>query len=255
MTTRSRYNAGNLEFYEDTGFETTAPTAPLQFLEDFIGAGHSAGIPAAASPVAGYPWVKKIVGAAPPTAAFVANAPGGQAALTLLANNEAEEASIYWNDNLALDVTKRLNFEARIALSVAPSAAGVQAVFGVAQAWAATPDGNARYLEFGATANNGLLIRSKDGVTTFSQAAAYIATPSSAILLDTNFHMFRIDASDPTDVAFYFDGNRVNPKGSVTWAATSANSLTQPYLSVFKTASVGLATLTIDKVDAWANRA
>jgi len=253
MTTRSRWDAGSQIFYEDIGMETVASMAPLGFNEEFIGGGHTAGFPAAGSPIAGYPWVKKIVGAAPPTAALVANAVGGQAALTLLANSEKEEATLYWNDNLSFDMTKRFQIEWTNTLSVAPSAASVQAVFGVAQAWIDGPDNNARYLQFGFTANNGLLCRSKDGTNTYSVAAAPIST-GVAITVDTNPHLYRIDLSDLTDVAFYYDGNRVNTKGSITWSASSANSLMQLYASVYKPSGTGLATLTIDRVDAWANR-
>jgi hypothetical protein len=254
MTTRTRWDAGSQIYYEDIGMETVQSLAPLVFNEEFIGGGHTAGFPAAGSPIAGYPWVKKIVGAAPPTAALVSNAAGGQSALTLLANSEKEEATLYWNDNLSFDITKRFQIEWTNTLTVAPSAAGVQAVFGVAQAWIDGPDNNARYLEFGFTANNTLLCRSKDGVNTYSVTAALIATPTVSITVDTNPHLYRIDVSDPTDVAFYFDGNRVNAKGTVTWGATSANSLTQIYASVYKPSGTGLATLTIDRVDAWSNR-
>jgi hypothetical protein len=251
MTTRAKYINGIQTFFEDKTFETVMPMAPLQFADDFIGAGHSAGVPAAASPVAGYPWVKKIVGAAPPTVALVANATGGQMQLALTATSELQDAVLYWNDNLAIDVTKGTVFEARAALSVPPSAAGVQVVFGLAAAWINGPDSNVKYLEFGCTANNSLLVRSQDGTTQYSIAAA---NAGSAVSLDVNFHVFRIDASDVTDVGYYYDGARVNAKGSVGYAATGANAILQPYISCYKTVSTGLATLLIDKVDLWSNR-
>src|ERR1700738_5082238 len=193
MTTRAKYINGIQTFFEDKTFETVMPMAPLQFADDFIGAGHSAGVPAAASPVAGYPWVKKIVGAAPPTVALVANATGGQMQLALTATSELQDAVLYWNDNLAIDVTKGTVFEARAALSVPPSVAGVQVVLGLAAAWINGPDANVKYLEFGCTANNRLLVRSQDGATQNSIAAA---NAGAAVALDTNFHIFRIDASN-----------------------------------------------------------
>ena len=255
MTDQATIDAGTDRIYDDTqAYETVLSYAPLQFLEDFIGAGHSAGLPAMGSPVAGYPWVKKIVGSGPPTAALVSNAAGGQAALTLVSTSEKEEATLTWNDNLSLDETKKLNIEIRAALSVPPSASGVQAVWGLAQAWIDGPANNARYLQFGVTANNALLLLSKDGINTYSIAAAYLATPTTQITLDTNFHMFRIDSSNPADIGFYVDGARVNAVGSITWSATAANSIMQPYLSVYKPSGAGLATLTIDKVDIWGSR-
>ena len=160
----------------------------------------------------------------------MSNAIGGQVALTLLSNSEKEEATIYWNDSLSLDETKKLNVEIRAALSVPPSASGVQAVWGLAQAWIDGPGNNARYLQFGVTANNKLLLLSNDGINTFSVAAAFLNTPSTQIALDTNMHVFRIDLSNPADIAFYVDGARVNAVGSITWGATATNSLMQAYL-------------------------
>jgi hypothetical protein len=56
----------------------------------------------------------------------------------------------------------------------------------------------------------------------------------------------------PDDTAF--DGNRCNPRGSIGLAATGANAILQPDLSVYKTAGASLDTLVLDKVDIWANR-
>jgi hypothetical protein len=252
MTTRAKYVSGVQTFFEDKTYETVMPMAPLTFADDFIGAGHSAGVPAAGAPVAGYPWVKKIVASAgTPTAALISNAAGGQMQLALAATSELEEATLYWNDNLAIDVTKGAVWECRAALTVPPSVAGAQVVLGLAAAWSNGPDTNAKYLEFGCTANANLLARSQDGTTQNSIAAAVAGSP---VALDTGFHMFRIDCNDVTDVGFYFDGNRCNAKGSIGFASTGANAILQPYLSVYKTASASLGTLVLDKVDIWANR-
>lgn len=252
MTTRSKYRSGILNFFDDNqNFETVLPMAPLVFGDDFIGAGHTAGVPASGSPSVGYPWVKKIVGAGPPTVALAANAVGGQMQLALTATSEKEDAVLYWNDNLAIDVTKGAVFEARAALSVAPSAAGVQMVLGLAGAWIDGPDNNLHYIEFGCTANANLLCRSQDGTTQNSIAAV---NAGAAVALDTNFHVFRISCESDSDVAFYVDGNRVNASNSIGFAATGSNAVLQPYVAVYKPSGVGVATLLVDKVDLWANR-
>ena len=251
MTTRAKYIAGTQTFFEDKNFETVMPMAPLMFGDDFIGGGHTAGVPAAGSPVAGYPWVKKIVGAAPPTVALISNASGGQIQLALTSTSEKQDAVLYWNDNLSIDVTKGAVWECRTALTVPPSAASVQAVFGLAAAWIDGPDNNVKYLQFGATANNNLLVRSQDGVTQNSIAAAIAGVAQT---LDTSFHTFRIDCNDVTDIGFYFDGNRVNASKSVAYAATGVNAILQPYCAVYKPSGTGVATLVHDKVDLWANR-
>lgn len=251
MTTRSRYRTNVLTYFDDANFETVQPMAALLFEEDFLGAGHGAGVPAAGSPTLGYPWVKKIVGAAPPTVGLVANGGGGQMQLALTAASEKQDAALYWNDNLSIDVTKFAVWEARAALSVTPSAAGVQAVFGLAAAWIDGPDSNVKYLEFGCTANGNLLIRSQDGVTQNSFAAV---NAGAAVALDTGFHLFRIAAENPADIAFFYDGNRVNATGSVSFAATGSNAILQPYAAVYKPSGTGVATLVVDKIDVWANR-
>ena len=251
MTTRAKYINGIQTFYDDKNFETMMPMAALQFADDFIGAGHTAGLPAAGSPVAGYPWVKKIVGAAPPTVALISNASGGQCQNALTATSEKQDAALYWNDNLSIDVTKGAVFECRAALTVPPSAASLQMVLGLAAAWIDGPDNNVKYLEFGATANANLLVRSQDGTTQSSIAASNAGV---AVALDTAFHVFRIDCSDVTDIGYYFDGARVNASKSIVYAATGANAILQPYLAVYKPSGTGVATLVADKVDIWANR-
>jgi hypothetical protein len=252
MVTRATYRASIAYEYEDLTQETVASAAPFQFGDEFVGAGHTAGIPAAGTPVAGYAWVKKIVGAAPPTVALVSNAGGGQIAAALTSASQAQEASLYFNDSLCVDTTKIGQAEWRAALSTAPSAAGVQAGLGLGSAWVGGQLNLAEYMFFGWTANAKLLIEALDGTNTFSLSAAQIG--GSAITSDTAQHIFRIDWSNSADIAFFYDGNRVNTVGSVTWGATGASAILQPWHTVYKPSGVGVATLTIDKVDIFNGR-
>jgi hypothetical protein len=253
MGTRTRFEGGILREFDDAQqHETVFVNAPLLFAEDFIGAGHSSGIPSSGAPAVGYPWVKKIVGAAPPTVALITNAAGGVVTCALTSASEKQDAAIYWNDNFAVDMTKKAGFEIRAALQVTPNAAGVQMVLGFQSAWVDGPDAATFYLSFGCTANGNLIIRSKDGVTTSSIVAAPVG--GAQIVLDTNYHIFRIDVTEPTDVGFYLDGVRVNAAGSIKFAATGSNAVLQPYTSVYKAAGAGVASLAIDKIDVWAGR-
>jgi hypothetical protein len=246
MTTTSKFHAGRLEFFDTATFEYMLPVAPIHFYEDFLGQSYVA-VPAAGSAVDGCPFVKKIVGAGPPTLAGVANAIGGQVACTLTATSEKEDCVLYWGDNLALDCTKGLIFECRSLLSVLPSASGVQAVWGVASAWIDGPQNNTCYMEFSAQASGAVLVTAFDGVTTTSVA-------SGVTVGTTDWHIYRIDASRLTDVAFYIDGNRVNADNSISFAATGTLAVLQPYLAAYKASGTGVATLTIDYVRAWMNR-
>ena len=249
MTTRDQYVAYIQRTYDDSTQETVNGGWSLQFGDDFVGGGHTAGIPPAGSPTAGYPWVKKIVGSGPPTVALVTNSIGGTIAAALTSTSEAEEAGLYWNDSLSFDVTKSGMIEYRAALSVLPTGVAGAAI-GLGSAWVSGGFLNlARYLGFGWSASGALLVIALDGVqTAVSVAAKQIG--GSAITSDTNQHLFRIDWSNNSDIVFYYDGNRVNAVGSVTWTATAgANSNMQPWVDVYKASGVGVGTLTVDKVD------
>ena len=250
-TTRADYRGGVQVYFDGNTSETTAFAHPFQFSDDFVGAGHTAGIPLAGAPAAGYPWVKKIVGT-PTGVALVTNSSGGQLACALAATLEAEEASLYFNDSLSFDTSKISQGEWRSALSVIPT--GVASAFvGIGSAWVGGPLNLARYAGFYWSASAALQIISKDGAgNTFSFAAAQIG--GAAIISDLNFHLYRIDFSNPADVVFLVDGNRVNPVGSVVWAPGAVNGILQPWHTVYKASGTGVATLTIDKIDLAGNR-
>ena len=246
MSTRAKYVAGVQSFFDDGTFETVHKMSPLVFRDDFLGAGALV-VPAAGSAESGVDWVKKIVGAAPPTVAGVAKAVAGQMALTLTSTSEKQDAVLYWGDNEALDVTKGLVFEAKINLAVLPSAAGVQAVFGVASDWVDGPDNNTCYLQLGATANGALLIRSFDGVTQLSASA-------NVTLTTADWAIVRIDATDLTDVKMFVNGNQVTSNGQINFAATGSLAVLQPYFAMYKPSGTGVGTLKVDYVKAWMNR-
>jgi hypothetical protein len=245
MTTRSSYRSGVLTYFEDIAQERVLPVAPIHFYEDFLGQSYVA-VPAAGAAVDGCPFVAKIVGAAPPTLAGVANAIGGQVASTLTSASQKQDCVLYWGDNLALDCTKGLVFEARVLLSVTPTLVA-QAVWGVASAWIDGPQNNTCYAEFSAQASGAVLVTAFDGVTTTSVA-------SGVTVGTTDWHIYRIDLSNLADVAFYIDGIRVNATGSVNFAATGTLAVLQPYLATYKASGLGVGTLTADYVRAWMNR-
>jgi hypothetical protein len=247
MSTKVRYLAGTQVFYDpQQNYEHMMSMAPLFYDEEFLGGGKAGGaFPSSAT--AGSDWVKKIVGAAPPTVGGVSNGAGGQVACTLTSTSEKQDAALYWGDQLALDVTKNLVIELRAQLSVLPSAAGVQAVFGASSAWIDGPDNASKYLEFGATANGAILIRSQDGTAQKSIA-------SGITVLTTEWHVYRIECTDVTDIRYYIDGVQVSANNAVPFAATGSNAILQPYMSMYKPSGTGVGTLTVDYFRAWQNR-
>lgn len=250
INVKGKYVGGAPTMFDAVSGETCFSAQPIVFEDEFVGAGHTAGIPAAGSPAAGYPWVKKIVGAAPPTVAAVANAAGGQIGCTLTATSEKQDAALYMNDNLSFDVTKGLVWEARASAIVLPSVAAVQMVWGLQSAWIDGPDNGSFYLGFGLLGNGTLIVRSKDGVTTNAINATGVAALNAG-----DFHIFKVDATDPTNVQFYVDGQLVTGLGTVAFAATGASAILQGYASAYKASGTGVGTLAIDNMQIRANRA
>lgn len=249
MTTRSQYpggSTGNLRFFDDVTFETSRIMAPVDYRDDFLGAG-SLVVPAAGSAESGVDWVKKIVGAAPPTVAGVASAAGGQIACTLTNASQKQDALLYFGDQKGFDVTKGLVFEARIKLSVLPSATGVQAVWGLASDWIDGPDNNTCYLQMGASGSGAVSVRSFDGATTISAASGVTLTTADWIIC-------RIDATDITNVQMYINGAGVTTAGQINFAATGTLAVLQPYFGVYKPSGTGVGTLLVDYVKIWSNR-
>jgi hypothetical protein len=227
--------------------ETIARNSAAQVDEDFLGAGHLAAFPT--SPTIGYPWVAKIVGTTP-TVGIVANQPGGVAAVALT-SGATQEAVLYAGDQLNWDMTKYASFEARLALSVLPTGVA-ELVWGFHSAYVAGPDNTTQYLDFQVLGNGAVNVRIKDGV---SSPQSFV---SGVTLVAGVFHNFRIDVSSPANVVFYIDGKRVGPApplAPMTFAATGANAILQPYFVAFKGATADVGTMQIDMVQAGMNRA
>jgi hypothetical protein len=180
----------------------------------------------------------------------VANAVGGQVAITLEATSQKQDAVLYWDDQKALDTTKGLVFEARFQLSVLPSVAAVQAVIGVASDWVDGPNSNTCYAVVGATGSGALLLRTYDGVTTISAALSPALT-----LITTDWAIVKIDFSDVTNVKIFVNGQQRTTAGQINWAATSTLAVLQPYAAMYKASGTGVGTMKVDFIKTWMNRA
>jgi hypothetical protein len=232
--------------YDNATAETVQRYTTVILDEDFLGPGHTT-IPAQGSPASGYAWVQRIVGAAPPTCSIVANYAGGLIRLALAANSEAEEADLYANDMLNWDMTKSTTWEARISNHVLPSVAGVEFVFGLQSAWVSGPDNASFYAQFQQNGSGLVNMRTKDGVQTLTY-------PTTTTMVVDTFHNFRIDATDTTNIRFFIDNVEQSTKGQLSFAATGANAILQPYFAVYKPSGTGVGTMDIDSVQAGMNR-
>jgi hypothetical protein len=210
--------------------------------EDFQGAGHLPIFPATAT--TGYAWVSKLTGTA--TVGVIANFPGGAAACALNATSAAQEALLYSADQLNWDATKSATFETRLAMSVLPTGIA-EVVFGLRGPWNAVPDSVATYVDFQLLGNGLVNIRIKDGVSAVQSFSTGITLAAGV------FHNFRFDLVDPANVLFAIDGVRVSPV-RMSFAATGAAAVLQPYFDVFKASGTDVATMQIDSVQIGANR-
>ena len=241
--TRARYAGGVQAEYDSITGQTCFASAPIWFDEDFIGARGSV-FPTIATP--GEPWIKKIVGAAPPTVSAI-NAAAGIVQIALTATAEKQDAILYFGDQLTFDVTKGFSFETRILLPVTPGAAGVAATFGMMSSWIDGPDNNAYYARFQANGSGAVNLQTKDGVTTGSAS-------SGLTMATSDWHIFRIDMTDTSNIGFWIDGNVVYQASPFSFKAVGSNAILQPYFSMYKPSGTGVGTMQVDFCQCWGNR-
>lgn len=245
MATRAKYVGGVVQWYDNATHETVLRASPIQFGDDFRGA--DVVIPAAGSAESGVPWVKKIVGAAPPTVGKVADATNGVIECALTADDQKQNAEVYTNDELNFSILQGLVFEARFALSVLPTLAA-EFVVGLTSAWADGLDATT-YNLIATCDGNGLIACEKD------DNAADESASSGVTLVADEYAIVRIDCTDPLDIKFYVNGNRVASGTTFDWVASAANSKVQPIFGMYKASGAGLGTALVDYVKVWQNRA
>lgn len=240
MSTQAKWIA-NILYYFDPSllYETILSMLPVTFVDDFIGS--DVVIPAAGSPESGCKWVKKIVGAGPPTVAVVADGLNGIVACALTSDSQKQSADLYMNDELQFSVKQGLIFEAVITQSVLPTL-GAESVIGVVSAWADGYDAITYSAFFTCDGDGEIICESDDNVTDASAS-------SGVTVLNTDTVVLKIDCTDITDIKFYVNGNEVAGSTTFSWAASAANSKVQPIAGMYKASGAGVGTLQVDKID------
>jgi hypothetical protein len=239
---KARWINNILTYFHRSTFERVLPVAPLVFYDDFVGAGNVV-VPAAASAESGMPWAKKIVGAAPPTVAGVADGGGGLVQCALTSASQKQDAGLYMDDQRNFDITKGLIWEARVKLSVLPTLVA-EAVFGLVGDWADGPDAITYSAFFTADGSGEIICEADDNATNSSATSGVTATTAQ-------WKIYRIDFSDVTDVRFYIDGVHVATGTTFPYAATGANAILQPYIGLYKASGAGVGTVQVDYVRIW----
>jgi hypothetical protein len=238
MSIKAKYQGQVLRYFESTTHESALLVAPHSIKDDFDGA--DTVIPAAGSPESGCRWVKKIVGAAPPTLAKKADTACGVIEAALTADSQKQNAEIYTDDQRVWSLENGLIFEARVKLSVLPTG-NAEAVVGLIGDWADGLDA-ATYSVFFTMDGSGEIICEMDDNTTDR------STTSGVTLTTSDWAVLRIDASDISDVKFYVNGNAVATGTTFAYAATGANATLQPIAGMYKVSGTGVGTLLVDYI-------
>lgn len=234
-TTRSRFNAGVLTFFDRSTQESVAPIAPVVFYDDFLG-----------NALDTFKWGARDTGGA--TEGVVADSANGVLGLALDATNEAQLAGVDWADQRTLVLNQGLVFEARFRLSVLPSAASVIAVIGLQGDHNAAVDTVAESIWFRADGNGQMTVEHDDT----SHESSKVAT--GVTLTTSDWIVAKIDCSDISDVKFYINGNRVAAATTFDMSAVPALAL-QPVARISKSAATSVGTLQLDYARAWMRRA
>ncbi len=246
MTTRAKWEDGILTFYDpDRDHETVEKEAPVEFYDDFLGA--FTAVPAAAGAESGCRWVDKIVlTLGTPTVAIAADAASGAMQCALEATAEEQEALCYMDDQRQFSLEQGLIVEMRARLLVVPTLLG-EIVWGLAGDYVKGPDNVARSVWFTADGSGEVFCEKDDAGT--DQSAT-----SGVTCLATDWKVYRIDATDVTNILFFIDGVNVATGTTFGYVGTGANAILQPYFGCYKSGGAGLGTLKIDYVRIWQKR-
>ena len=225
--------------------------SPVQFYDDFLGADNGAGFPneyiAGENTTAIWRTVETNLNA---DIAVVNDAANGIVRIAADVDDNAEEGTIFFNDNLQFRLDQGLIFECRVAMSVLPTNVGgelTSIIFGLASANAALPDDVAVNAWFRLEGTADILWETDDATTddddndTLENAGAGV------------YDTYRIDCTDWTTPKFYINGALV---GTGNMAGLIAPEV-QPFFRVDKqwaAANTSLGALDIDYVRVWQNR-
>lgn len=249
MSTKSRWVAGRLEFYDSKTGQTELPLAPVVFFEDFLGAYIDL-----SSSITPWGSVQTNLNTAIGIVDDVAN---GVVAITLDSDSNAEMGVLHWADQTVLSLKQSLIFEARLCFHVLPLTGTelVNSVFGLASDHNTTLDSVATRAWFGviSSAQTALFWETDDGNTATEDQA--IASP---VLVADTYHIYRIDCTDLLNgIKFYIDGTLVGTSPDMLTNLTDGEALVQPYFNMskpFSSANTGTGTMYIDYVKCWMNR-
>lgn len=220
----------------------------VDVFEDFLGA---TVIPAnGALDLAEGPWtVKDTSAAGSPTMAVKADADDGQFEMTLAATSEAENLTLYWNDEQNIDTDRGPVMIIRLQVAVALTAGKL--AFGFASARNDTLDSVANNAWFLLAGDGNLLVESDDATTDDDD------NDTGVDITAATWYDFAIDCTVPTDCDFYY---RATLGGDWTEVLAStdfsigADAAVQPLVELQKTTGTTVPSVLIDFVEVYWKR-
>jgi hypothetical protein len=236
--TNSKWRGNQLAFYDGSTHETVLPLAPIVFFDDFRGAAYDSNI-----------WLYNDANEA--TQALSADASGvHDVVLALAANETQQEAGLGWQGNaLGWDISKGLIVEFRMKLTVLPTLVaeahiGVLGEALVDDQQISSADDYAEHCVFSFDGNGVAIINADDGTNETTAAATGIT------VVNTAYHIYRIDFTDDSNVRFYIDGADVTPAAGVDMSDI-ASPFVQPVAFLTKHDGAGVGTMNVDYIKVW----
>jgi hypothetical protein len=233
--TKATWRGGQLAFYDGTTGETVKPISPRVLMDDFEGDTIDTNI-----------WLY----------ASTANedtqaVDGGNAVLTFTSDATQQEAGILAAGNsLDWDPTKGLIFETRIQFSTLPTLL-TEAHWGFLgegqtdDKQIVSAEDYKKYCVFTADGSGVITINCDDNV-----AGAEHAVSTGITVLNTDYHVYRIDITNIADIKFYIDGVGVATTTTFTLDSLVADTL-QPIALLTKNADAGLGVMLVDYIKVW----
>jgi hypothetical protein len=215
---------------------------PVVIDEDFVGDWAAAGT--ALGGEGRYAWTKTETNG---LGVISSDEPNGVAKFSFDAVAEAATATLYMV-NSPFDVDQSPVAEFRLGIFDIGDDAALDIDFGFAADAHATNFESANiYAAFHLNGNSlALTVHSDDGVTDTAE------TSTSITLVDDEYNVFKVDATDKADVKFYVNGVRV-AAGTTFTLTTHTGGLT-PIVMVEKTSNDTTADVRVDRIRAYANR-
>ena len=221
-----------LEDQVKVGGESVFEAAPVFFYDEFLGTNGTLFQGGATGGGYSGSWTGNATAGG--NATVVGSIPPGYAQLNTNGSSGAQTASMYWNDNLALDISKGLVFETRVTFPTLPANYGTASIGLMGNATQANPLGNGWFALFHVGGSNPAPTFNTDVNATFSDGVANLNATTGATIAANTARTYRIETSTDGVLSFFIDGAQVGAATAMDWSTAGGRLYVQPYLNVYQ---------------------